>query len=98
MSGLDYAEIIAYSEDPDTMPERGRPPTPEEVKELAEFADALLANRPLESQAGIIGSLPWDFAAEKLAAMDEQRRSGILSRLPADVAQALTRRLPVPVS
>ena len=98
MTQLDYQEIIALSEDPDVMFEdvRGRPPTAEELHELAELAAAIFHQCSLAGQIEVTLCLPTQVSARHLAPMSDQQRSAILTRLPAGLADDIVSLLPVP--
>ena len=100
MTRLDYQEIIALSEDPDVTFDdvRGRPPTPEELDDLAEFADFLFYQRPIEKQIRDMLDLPVQISVRRLARMSDDGRTEILSRLPADLAEEIRSLLPMGVS
>ena len=62
VTDLDYQEIIALSEDPDVSFDdvRGQPFTPEEIDELAEFADSIFYQLSLDSQVRSVIGMPVD--------------------------------------
>ena len=96
---LDYQEIIALSEDPDVSFDDvgGRPPTPEELDDLAKFADSMFYQRPLEKQIGDIRDLPIHISVRRLSRMPNDKRTDILSQLPSDLAEELVSLLPIGV-
>lgn len=97
---LDYQEIITLSEDPDVIFEdvRGRPPTAEELHELATLAAAIFHQCSLEEQIAVTLCLPTRISARHLAPMSDQQRSAILTQLPAGLADEIVSLLPAGVS
>ena len=97
---LDYQEIVALSEDPNVSFDdvRGRAPTPEELDDLAEFADSIFYQRPLDKQIGDIVDLPIHISVRRLSRMPNKELAEILSHLPSYLAKAIVSLLPIGVS
>ena len=96
---LDYQEIVALSEDANVSFDdvRGRAPTPEELDDLAEFADSIFYQRPLDKQIGDIVDLPIHISVRRLSRMPNNERAEILSHLPSDLAEEIVSQLPIGV-
>ena len=97
---LDYQEIIALSEDPDVSFDdvRGQPFTAERYAWLAEVADSVFYQCSLEVQVRSVIGMPVDVSARRLSRMSDDERTGILSQVPADLANEVVSQLPVGVS
>ena len=100
MAKLDYQEIIALSEDPNVTFEdvRGRPPTLDELDQLAEFADSIFYQCSFEERLDVTLCLPAHISARHLALLSDHERRTILSQLPADLAEQIVSLLPAGVS
>lgn len=97
MPGLDYAEIIALSEDPNvTLGDvAGRPPTPQEHAQLDRVAERAFLQCAPDTQARLVLTGEPDFAIRLLALLPSDRRSDVLSRLPKEMAEDLAEELAV---
>lgn len=97
MAGLDYEEIIALSEDPsvtfDDVP--GRPPTPEEIEQIAALADTVFCQSSLATQIEVVLHWPVHLSARRLALLSEGERAEILACLPAALAGEVVSLLPM---
>ena len=91
MAELDYESIIALSEDPDVTGDgmRGQPFSADRYAELADFADTLFYECSAAEQVKITRSLPVHVSARRIARMSSAERSGILSRLPTELAREI---------
>ena len=93
---LDYDEIIALSEDPNVSFDdvRGRPFTPDELRELAEFADSIFYECPLDVQVRNVIGMPVHISVRRFARMSGEERAEILSQLPVGLANEILEHLP----
>ncbi len=97
MTKLDYEAIIRLSEDPEVNLEnvRGEKASPGDYEKVAELADAIFCQSPIETQIRVLRGWPTQIAARRLALVPEQQREDILSCLPSDLAQEIASQLPV---